>query len=264
LLYWVFKYVAFAPLCRLLFRPSVSGAENIPKSGGGILASNHISAGDTFLLPAMIRRRVTFPAKKELFQGRGVSGRILTWFLKSVGQLPMDRSGGRASGTSMEGVFGVLRSGELLGIYPEGTRSPDGRLYRGKTGVARLVLQARVPLIPVGMINTELVPSRFFKIPTMHRPKIRIGEPMDFTAYADAGNDRDVLRWVTDEIMNAIMELSGQAYVDVYGGAAKAALEAEKPLPPSAGHRPGAGRPRPPIPAPKARLDLPPVSDVNA
>ena len=264
MLYWVFKYVAFAPLCRLLFRPSVSGAENIPASGAAILVSNHISAGDTFLLPSMIRRRVTFPAKIELFHGRGLKGRLLSWFLTVVGQRPMDRSGGRASASSMESVLEVLRKGHLLGIYPEGTRSPDGRLYKGKTGVARLVLQAGVPVIPVGMIDTELVPSRFFKIPTMRRPKIRIGKPMDFSAYAQAGNDRDVLRWITDEIMNAVMELSGQEYVDVYGSVAKAALEAGKALPASAGHRPGAGRPVPPVPVPVPRLEVPPVSDVSA
>ena len=264
LLYWVFKYVAFAPLCRLLFRPSVNGAENIPASGAAILVSNHISAGDTFLLPSMIRRRVTFPAKIELFHGRGLKGRLLSWFLTVVGQRPMDRSGGRASASSMESVLEILRKGHLLGIYPEGTRSPDGRLYKGKTGVARLVLRAGVPVIPVGMINTELVPSRFFKIPTMRRPKIRIGKLMDFSAYAEAGNDRDLLRWITDEIMNAVMELSGQEYVDVYGTAAKTALEEGKALPPSAGHRPGAGRPKPPVPPPKARLDVPPVTDVNA
>src|SRR5215211_648404 len=258
LLYWVFKYLAFAPLCRLLFRPSVSGAENIPKSGGAMLVSNHISAGDTYLLPSMIRRRMTFPAKIELFRGKGVGGRFMTWFLKSVGQVPMDRSGGRASASSMEGVLHVLRSGNLLGIYPEGTRSPDGRLYKGKTGVARLVLQAGVPVVPVGMIDTELVPSRFFKIPTMHRPKIRIGKPMDFSTYAQAGNDRDVLRWITDEIMNAVMQLTGQEYVDVYGSVAKAASEAGKPHPPSAGH------PKPPVPIPAGRLDVPPVSDVSA
>jgi 1-acyl-sn-glycerol-3-phosphate acyltransferase len=263
-LYWVFKYVAFAPLCRLLFRPSVSGAENIPKSGGAILVSNHISAGDTFLLPSMIKRRMTFPAKIELFHGKGVRGKFMTWFLKGVGQVPMDRSGGRASATSMDSVLGVLRGGHLLGIYPEGTRSPDGRLYKGKTGVARLVLEAGVPVVPVGMINTELVPSRFFKIPTMRRPKIRIGKPTDFSAYAAAGNDRDVLRWITDEIMNAVMELSGQEYVDVYGNVAKAALEQRKDLPASASHRPGGGRPVPPIPVSPARLDIPPVSDVNA
>ena len=256
MLYWVFKYLAFAPLCRLLFRPSVSGAENIPKSGGAMLVSNHISAGDTYLLPSMIRRRMTFPAKIELFRGKGVGGRFMTWFLKSVGQVPMDRSGGRASASSMEGVLHVLRSGNLLGIYPEGTRSPDGRLYKGKTGVARLVLQAGVPVVPVGMINTELVPSRFFKIPTMRRPKIRIGKPMDFSAYAAAGNDRDVLRWITDEIMNAVMELSGQEYVDAYGTVAKSALEQGKELPASAGHRPGAGRLVPPIPVPAPPRDL--------
>jgi 1-acyl-sn-glycerol-3-phosphate acyltransferase len=264
LLYWVFKWVAFAPLCRLLFRPSISGADNIPKSGPAILVSNHISAGDTFLLPAMIKRRLTFPAKVELFHGRGVRGRILTWFLKSVGQLPMDRSGGRASATSMDGVLGILRRGDLLGIYPEGTRSPDGRLYKGKTGVARLVLQAEVPVIPVGMIDTQFVPSRFFKIPTMRRPKIRIGKPMDFSAFAKAGNDRDVLRWITDEIMNAVMELSGQDYVDVYATSAKAELSAGKEPPASTGHRPGAGRTTPPVPTPAAEPELPPVSDVSA
>jgi 1-acyl-sn-glycerol-3-phosphate acyltransferase len=259
LLYWVFKYVAFAPLCRLLFRPSVSGAENIPKSGAAILVSNHISAGDTFLLPSMIRRRVTFPAKIELFHGRGLKGKILSWFLTSVGQRPMDRSGGRASAGGMENVLDVLRKGDLLGIYPEGTRSPDGRLYKGKTGVARLVLQAGVPVIPVGMIDTQLVPSRLVHaIPIMRRPKIRIGKPMDFSAYAQAGNDRDVLRWITDEIMNAVVELSGQEYVDVYGTVAKAALEGGKPLPASAGHRPGAGRPVPPLPARPPHREVPP------
>jgi 1-acyl-sn-glycerol-3-phosphate acyltransferase len=264
LLYWVFKWVAFAPLCRLLFSPSISGADNIPESGPAILVSNHISAGDTFLLPAMIKRRLTFPAKVELFHGQGVRGKVLTWFLRSVGQLPMDRAGGRASATSMEGVLGVLRRGDLLGIYPEGTRSPDGRLYKGKTGVARLVLQAGVPVVPVAMINTGLVPSRFFKIPTMRRPKIRIGKPMDFSAYAAASKDRDVLRWITDEIMNAVMELSGQEYVDVYGTVAKSALEEGKSLPASAGHRPGAGRPTPPVPVAAAHVEVPPVSDVNA
>jgi 1-acyl-sn-glycerol-3-phosphate acyltransferase len=264
LLYWVFKYVAFAPLCRLLFRPSVSGADNIPRRGGAILVSNHISAGDTFLLPSMIKRRLTFLAKIELFHGRGVRGKVLTWFLKSIGQVPMDRSGGRASAISMEGVLSVLRRGELLCIYPEGTRSADGRLYKGKTGVARLVVQAGVPVVPVAMINTELVSSRFFKIPTMRRPKIRIGKPIDFSAYAAASKERDVLRWITDEIMNAVMELSGQEYVDVYGTVAKAALEEGKSLPASAGHRPGAGRPTPPVPVPAPHVEVPPVSDVNA
>ena len=249
MLYWVFKWVVFAPLCRLLFRPTVTGREHIPASGPAIVVSNHISAGDTFLLPAMIKRRLTFPAKMELFQGKGFWGRVMTLFLKSIGQIPMDRSGGRASATSMDGVIGVLRAGQLLGIYPEGTRSPDGRLYKGKTGVARLVLQANVPVIPVGVINTQYVPSGIPGVPTIRRPEIHIGRPLDFGAYAGAGNDRDVLRWITDEIMNAVMGLSGQTYVDAYALGVKAALEKGETPPGTVLARPGEGRPIPPVPA---------------
>ena len=264
MLYWIFKWTLFGWAVRLLFKPWIEGRENLPERGPAILVSNHISAGDTFLLPAMIRRRLTFPAKAELFHGKGLKARLLSLFLKGVGQVPLDRSGGRASAGSMDSVLGVLESGKLLGIYPEGTRSPDGRLYKGKTGVARLVLQSGVPVIPVAMINTQLVPSKLFGIPIMRRPGIRIGKPMDFSAYAHAGNDRDVLRWITDEIINAVMELSGQTYVDVYATAAKAALEAGNTLPPSAGHRPGAGRPVPPVPVPVRRLEVPPTTDVKA
>jgi 1-acyl-sn-glycerol-3-phosphate acyltransferase len=248
LLYWVFKWTLFAPLVRLLFRPWVEGEENIPRTGPAMLVSNHIAAGDTFILPSMIKRRLAFPAKVELFSGRGVGGRFLSWFLKTVGQLPMDRSGGRASASSMAGVLGLLKAGGLLGIYPEGTRSPDGRLYKGKTGVARLVLQAGVPVIPVAMINTRFVRSKIFGIPTIWRPGIRIGKPMDFRAYASAGNDREVLRWITDEIMNAVMELSGQVYVDAYGTSVKEALKAGRVADAPVVSRPGAGRTAPPIP----------------
>jgi 1-acyl-sn-glycerol-3-phosphate acyltransferase len=220
LLYWVFKWLLVRPGLRLLTRPWLEGEENIPASGPAILVSNHLSAGDTFLLPALIQRRLTFPAKAELFQGRTLRGRFVSWWLTGVGMLPMDRSGGRASATSMNGVLGVLRDGHLLAIFPEGTRSPDGRLYKGKTGVARLVLSAGVPVVPVAMINTQAVRSRV-GVPIMRRPGIRFGRPMDFSRYAASGNDREVLRWVTDEIMNAVMELSGQEYVDAYGASAK-------------------------------------------
>jgi 1-acyl-sn-glycerol-3-phosphate acyltransferase len=249
LLYWVFKYVAFVWLCHLLFRPRVEGRENIPRTGPAILVSNHISAGDTFLLPAMIRRRLTFPAKQELFHGRGFKGRLLAWFLTNVGQVPLNRSGGRASASSMDEVIQVLRDGKLLGIYPEGTRSPDGRLYKGKTGVARLVLQAGVPVIPVGVINTQFVPSVIPKIPVMRRPVIKIGRPLDFSAYAAAGNNREVLRWITDQIMDQVMTLSGQEYVDAYAASVKDALAEGKPPPPSSTEGPGAGQRVPPVPA---------------
>jgi 1-acyl-sn-glycerol-3-phosphate acyltransferase len=246
----MFKVLLVAPGLRLLSRPWVEGEENIPSSGPAILVSNHLSAGDTFLLPALIKRRLTFPAKAELFQGRRLSGWFVRWFLTSVGMLPMDRSGGRASASSMDGVLSVLRAGELLGIYPEGTRSLDGRLYKGKTGVARLVLSAGVPVVPVAMVNTQFVPSRVAKIPIMRRPGIRIGRPLDFSRYSASGNDREVLRWVTDEIMNAVMELSGQEYVDAYGSSVKSARDEGRVLDAPVLSRPGAGRPVPPVPQP--------------
>ena len=256
--YWLFKWLAFTPLIRVLFRPWVEGESNIPSHGPAILACNHLSAGDTFLLPAMIKRRLTFPAKLELFHGTGVKGRVLAWFLTLVGQKPMDRSGGRASASGMESVLEVLRSGRLLGIFPEGTRSPDGRLYKGKTGAARLVLQSGVPVIPIGFSNTQFVRSPV-GIPIMWRPGIRIGKPMDFSAYAAAGSDRDVLRYVTDEIMAAIMDLSGQIYVDAYATSVRAALAEGRELGAATGGRPGAGRPVPPVPS--QDVPAPPVLD---
>ena len=261
--YWVAKYVLIGPLLRLFFPTKITGAANVPEQGGAILVSNHVAVADSFFLPLHIKRRVTFLAKAEYFTEKGIKGWFKKQFFLAMGQVPVDRTGANAAQDALDTGVRLLKKGDLLGIYPEGTRSPDGRLYKGKTGVARLVLQAGVPVVPVAMIDTELVPSRFFKIPTMRRPKIRIGKPMDFSAYAAAGNDRDVLRWITNEIMNAVMELSGQEYVDVYGTVAKTALEEGKQLPASAGHRPGAGRAVPPIPIRPAALDVPPVSDVN-
>ncbi|MBA3528604.1 MAG: 1-acyl-sn-glycerol-3-phosphate acyltransferase [Propionibacteriaceae bacterium] len=263
MLYWVLKWLAVAPGLRLICRPWIEGAENIPPLGPAVLVSNHLSAGDTFLLPVMIKRRLTFPAKAELFQDRRLTGRLVAWFLTTVGQLPLDRSGGRASATSMDGVLGVLRRGDLVAIFPEGTRSPDGRLYKGKTGVARLVLAAGVPVVPVAMVNTELVPSRLLKIPIMRRPGIRFGQPLDFSRYTGAHNDREVLRWVTDEIMNALMELSGQEYVDVYATSVKAAREDGRTLVAPVLSRPGQARPVPPVPERTADRSVHPADDTQ-
>jgi len=251
LLYWVLKWFLFVPVIKVAFRPWIEGKEHVPASGPAILVANHISAGDTYLLPALVPRRVTFPAKVEAFEGRGLRGRALKWFLESVGMLPMDRSGGRASATSMTGVLGVLERGEVLGIFPEGTRSPDGRLHKGKTGVARLVLQARVPVIPVGMVDTQLVRLPLLGIPMMRRPGVRIGPPLNFDRYAGAGNDRNVLRWVTDEIMAEVQRLSGQTYVDAYASSVKEAAREGRPFPTPMLSRPGEGRPVPPVPAPQ-------------
>ncbi len=245
--YWIFKWLFFVWTFPLLFRARIEGAENIPAHGPAILVGNHISSGDTVALPALMRRRLTFPAKAEMFQGSDLRSRFVAWFLKSVGQVPMDRSGGRASAGSMESVLGVLRQGELLGIFPEGTRSPDGRLYKGKTGVARLVLQANVPVVPVGFVRTQWVKTPI-GIPLMVKPVVRVGEPLDFSAYAAEASDRDVLRWVTDEIMAAVQNLTGQTYVDAYASSVKAALAEGRDFNATVVARPGEGRPVPPVP----------------
>lgn len=247
--YWIFKWSLFTPVVRLVWRPRVTGKENLPATGPAVVVCNHTSAVETFILPAMLPRRFTFPAKAELFEGSGVLRRVLAWFLKAVGQLPMDRSGGRASAGSMDQVLQVLREGKLLGIFPEGTRSPDGRLYKGKTGVARLVLQARVPVVPVGLTNTRLRRSQRLGIPYYSGARISIGEPVSFDHYAAAAGDRDVLRYVTDEIMAAVQQQSGQEYVDAYGASVKAALVDGRTLSSAVViARPGLGRPVPPVP----------------
>ncbi len=219
LLYTLFKYALFRPVCRVVFRPWVEGEENIPATGGVVLAGNHLSAGDTFLLPAMITRRMTFPAKAELFHQKGF-GRAVSWFLKAVGQVPMDRSGGRASADGLRPIYEVLEQGGVVGIFPEGTRSHDGRLYRGRTGVARLALGARVPVIPVGFVDTQFVPG-LFGIPVMKRPGIRIGAPLDFSEHFGE-IDGSVYREVTDAVMMSIRELTGQEYVPVYSNSERA------------------------------------------
>lgn len=254
-MYWIFKFAAFLPVIKVVCRPWIEGRENIPDKGAAILVSNHVSAGDTIVLPAMIRRRLTFPAKAELFAGGGLRADVVKWFLRSIGQVPLDRSGGRASAASMDSVTQVLADGDLLGIYPEGTRSPDGRLYKGKTGVARLVLANDVPVIPVAMVNTEIVRNRF-GIPYMKRPGVRIGQPLDFSAWSAQNGQREVLRWVTDEIMNAVMELSGQEYVDAYGASVKSAAAEGRELAQPVLPRPGYGHPRPPMPPEAQGIEL--------
>ncbi len=227
LLYTLFKYLLFRPVCMLAFRPWIEGEENIPEIGGVILAGNHLSAGDTFLLPAMITRRMTFPAKAELFHMPGIKGTILAWFLTGVGQVPMDRSGGRASADALRPVYEVLQGGGVVGIFPEGTRSHDGRLYRGRTGVARLALNAGAAVIPVGFSDTQFTRGPF-GIPLMRRPGIRIGKPLDFSEHFGS-TEGSVYREVTDAVMVAIQELTGQEYVPVYSNSARAQIPSPEP-----------------------------------
>ena len=224
--YWFLKKIVLGPILRTVFRPWVKGLEHIPESGGAILASNHLSFSDSVFLPLVVPRRITFLAKMDYFTGRGVKGRTTAAFFRGIGQLPVDRSGGRASEAALRTGLRVLRRGELLGIYPEGTRSPDGRLYRGKTGVARMALEGKVPVLPVAMIDTDKVQPIGQKVPNLLRPGIVIGAPLDFSRYEGMEGDRFVLRSITDEIMYELMKLSGQEYTDVYASSVKQGLSA--------------------------------------
>ena len=226
--YWVLKLFVLGPILRTLFRPWVRGLENVPETGGAICVSNHLSFSDSIFLPLVVPRRITFLAKADYFTGRGVKGRLTAGFFKGVGQLPIDRTGGKQSDSAIRTGLRVLGRGDLLGLYPEGTRSPDGRLYRGKTGVARMALEAQVPVVPVVMVGTDRVQPIGRTIPHIRRVGVVIGKPMDFSRYEGMENDRFVLRSITDEIMYELMRLSGQEYVDVYAATMKDRLAAAK------------------------------------
>src|SRR6266851_2429135 len=226
--YWVVKAV-LAPVLRVLFRPWAEGTDFVPRTGPAILASNHLSFSDHFFAPLPLPRKVVFLAKSEYFTGRGIKGLFSKAFFSGVGQIPVDRSGGEASERALTTGLRVLASGQLLGIYPEGTRTPDGRLFRGKTGVARLALEARAPVIPCAMIGGfEFQPPGRITPRLRVRPGVRFGKPLDFSRYYGMENDKLVLRAVTDEIIYEIMELSGQEYVDEYAAGHKARQHAEK------------------------------------
>jgi 1-acyl-sn-glycerol-3-phosphate acyltransferase len=225
------KTVFLGPVLKLLFRPWVKGLDNVPTEGAAILASNHLSFSDSIFMPLMVPRPVVFLAKSEYFTGTGLKGKLTAAFFRLTNQLPMDRSGGAASALSLNAGMDVLKSGSLLGIYPEGTRSPDARLYRGKVGVARLALAARIPVIPVAMIGTDKVQPIGKRVPNIRRIGMIFGEPLDFSRYYGMEDDRLVQRAVTDEIMYELMRLSGQEYVDEYAAVVKLRLAGKSPAP---------------------------------
>lgn len=228
MLYWALKYVLLGPLLRVFWPTKITGLENIPESGGAVVASNHLAVVDSFFLPARVKRRIVFLAKSEYFTGRGVKGKFKKWFMSGTGQYPVDRSGGSAGQAALNTGIRLLREGKLLGVYPEGTRSPDGRLHKGKTGVARMALEGRVPIVPVAMIGTDKVNPIGSKMWWPKRIEIRIGKPLDLSRYDGLAGDRFVERSITDELMYALMELSGQEYVDMYAAKAKELIEAER------------------------------------
>jgi 1-acyl-sn-glycerol-3-phosphate acyltransferase len=245
--WWLMKYVLLGPILRLLYRPTTRGLENIPAEGPAILAANHLSFLDDFLLPLMVRgRKVVFLAKAEY-----VDKWYLRWFFKRANVIPVRRESRSAAEGALRTGVQALQEGKLVGIFPEGTRSPDGRLYRGKTGVARMALEAQVPVIPVAIVGTFEAMPYDRKIPRRGRVQIRFGRPLDFKRHYDTPTDRFVLRSVTDEIMYEIMLLSGQEYVDEYGSRAKDRIEAE---------RQAAERPEPTAAEPRA---TPEGSDVK-
>ncbi|GAB4007718.1 lysophospholipid acyltransferase family protein [Nocardioides ultimimeridianus] len=227
-MYWFLKFVAIGPLLKVVFRPKVDGRRNVPRRGPVILAGNHLSYMDWLFVPLALPRMVRFVAKSEYFTGTGPKGWAQRFFFTSTGNIPIDRSGATAAEGAMISAKGVLDGGGIFGIYPEGTRSHDGRLYRGKTGVARLALETGVPVVPVAVIGTDRIAPPGKKFGKVVRPTIRFGAPMDFSRYAGMENDRQILRAITDEIMYEIMALSGQEYVDTYAADAKAAARAER------------------------------------
>lgn len=224
MLYWMLKSVVLGPVLRLLFRPRVEGRRNVPATGPAILASNHLSFSDSIFLPLVVERRVTFLAKADYFTGPGIKGWLTAAFFRGVGQLPIDRSGGKASEAALNAGLKVLEGGDLLGLYPEGTRSPDSRLYRGRTGVARMALTAGVPVIPVAMIDTDKAQPTGQIVPNIRQIGVKIGKPLDFSRYEGMEGDRFVLRSITDEIMYELMQLSDQEYVDMYATSMKERL----------------------------------------
>ncbi|HSJ60036.1 MAG TPA: lysophospholipid acyltransferase family protein [Jiangellaceae bacterium] len=229
MLYWLLKRVLLGPILLVVYRPWVEGAENVPATGPAIIAGNHLTVVDSLFMPLVVERKVVFLAKSDYFTGRGVKGWLKRIFFGGTGNVPIDRSGGKASEAALRTGLKILERGDLLGIYPEGTRSPDGRLYRGRTGVARMALEARAPVVPVAMIGTfEMQPPGRI-IPKVRRPGVRFGKPLDFSRYYGMESDRYVLRAVTDEIMYALMQLSGQQYIDIYATRAKQEIaEAKK------------------------------------
>lgn len=227
--YWLMKHVFIGPLFRLVFRPVAEGLENVPADGPVILCSNHLSFIDSLLIPLLIPRKVVFLGKSDYFDKWYIS-----WFFKGAGVIPVRREGGAAGAASLHAGVEQLARGMAVAIYPEGTRSPDGRLYRGKTGPARMALRARCPIVPVAVLGTDkALPSGSYR-PTLHRVHVKYGRPLDFSRYYGKDDDRFVLRSMTDELMYELMLMTGQEYVDEYASKFKGNASKDAAAPPPA------------------------------
>lgn len=224
--FWFYKYILMGPLLTLLGRPKVQGLEYVPDSGAVILASNHLAVADSFYLPLVVKRRITFLAKAEYFTGTGLKGKLTKFFYTSTNQVPIDRTDADSAQAALTTAQRILGEGKLLGMYPEGTRSPDGRLYKGKTGLARVALESGIPVIPVAMVGTDVVNPPGSRMWHFGRVEVRFGKPMDFSRFEGLAGNRFIERAVIDEVMYELMQLSGQEYVDLY--AADLKQQAEK------------------------------------
>jgi len=206
-----------------IFRPKVTGLRHVPSNGGVIIASNHLSFSDSIFMPLVVPRKVTFLAKSEYFTSPGLKGFIKKLTFIALGQVPIDRSGGKRSEAALATGLRLLNEGHCLGIYPEGTRSPDGRLYKGRTGIARMAIESSVPIIPVAMFNTAEIQPTGQVVPKVRRVEMVFGEPIYFTGDS---TDQGVLRAATNELMEKIAQLSKQEYVsDTYASDAKDAIK---------------------------------------
>jgi 1-acyl-sn-glycerol-3-phosphate acyltransferase len=219
--YWLFKYIFIGPLLTLMARPKTEGLEHIPDSGPAILASNHLAVADSFIKPLVIKRRITFLAKSEYFTGTGLKGWFTRWFYTAAGQVPIDRSNADAAQAALDTATRLLAEGKLLGMYPEGTRSPDGRLYKGKTGLGRLALETGALVIPIALIDTNKLNPPGSKMWRFARVTVRVGKPLDFSRFEGLAGNRFIERAVIDEVMYELMQLSGQEYVDLYAADVK-------------------------------------------
>jgi len=220
--------VVAGPFLHVLWRPEVTGLENIPETGGALIASNHLSIVDSIFLPLVMSRPVTFAAKSEYFTGTRMLDRVTAMYMRATNQLSVDRAGARAAQAMLEAALERVNGGALFGIYPEGTRSPDGRLYRGRTGIGWLALHSGVPVIPVAMIGTDRVLPPGRTVPKLNRIQVKIGVPLTFDALRAEGTGGRQRRAVTDTVMEAIGKLSGQEYVPMYASARKEEIAQEK------------------------------------
>ena len=219
--------IVAGPFLHTIWRPKVTGSENIPASGGAILAANHQSVLDSVFLPLMVDRPVTFSAKAEYFTASGPAARLWAAYLKATNQLQMDREGPRAAQDTLEAALALLQEGKLFGIYPEGTRSPDGRLYRGRPGVGWLALKSGLPVMPVALSGTRQVLPPGSVVPRPGRIEVKIGKPLGFGPEVVDQPPGKARRLIADQVMSAIRELSGQEYVHMFASDRKAELAAE-------------------------------------